>query len=373
MSDQSGHRHTIEERYEAFVKGAPIGIATSTVGGRIVDANDTYLEMIGYSREELERGEILWRNITPPEWVLLDEEVIREGQTTGRTRAFEKEYIAKDGRRVPILIGFALMGVDREDAIVYTIDLSAQKKAEAEVKRLNTELERRVAERTAELEAANKELEAFCYAVSHDLRAPLRSIDGFAYALSQDYEAKLDAEGKDFISRIRYSAKRMDELISALLTLSRITTSDLVRQSVDLSELADTVAFELTQANLMRNIQFEIQPHMTVQGDKRMIRSLLDNLMNNAVKFTAPRLNARISVVQDPDTGWFSVTDNGVGFDMAQASKLFKPFERLHSPREFAGNGIGLATAYRVVRKHGGKITAEAEVDAGTKISFWLP
>ena len=373
MTENQGHIHSIEERFKAFVQGAPIGIASSTVDGRIVDANDTYLEMIGYSREELERGEIRWTDITPPEWVHLDEEVIREGQITGRTRAFEKEYIAKDGRRVPILIGFALTGPKREDAIVYTIDLSAQKRAEEEVRRLNAELERRVAERTAELEASNRELEAFCYAVSHDLRAPLRSIDGFAYALSQDYSEKLDDEGRDFIGRIRYSAKRMDELISALLTLSRITTSELVHQTVDLSELAETVAAELTQSNMMRELQFDIQPGMTVLGDRRMIRSLLDNLLNNAVKFSASRSIAKISVSQDPESGWFKVTDNGVGFDMAQSAKLFQPFERLHSPREYSGNGIGLATVYRVIRKHGGKISAEAKVDEGATFSFWLP
>ncbi len=361
-----------EERFLAFSKSAPIGLITSHLDGRVLDANDALLKMIGYTHEDLQAGLIRWDNLTPTDQLHIDVAAIEEAKKSGSSAAYEKEYITKSGSRIPVLIGFVLVGVNHEEALAFVVDLSSQKKAEAEIRRLNSELEERVAERTSELAAANRELEAFCYSVSHDLRAPLRSIDGFAFALLQDYEDKLDADGVEFIGRIRNSSKRMDELISALLSLSRLTTTPLERQQVDLSLMADAVVAEIRLHNPVRNIEFDIERDLVVSGDPRMLRAVLDNLLGNAAKFSGYKESSLISFGRKVPKGPFCIKDNGVGFDMAQSEKLFKPFERLHSPREFTGSGIGLATVQRIVHKHGGRIWAEAEVNEGATFYFTL-
>jgi light-regulated signal transduction histidine kinase (bacteriophytochrome) len=243
--------------------------------------------------------------------------------------------------------------------------------ASGETERLH-ELERRVEARTAELAAANKELEAFCYAVSHDLRAPLRSIDGFAFALAQDYGDKLDEEGAEFLGRIRNAAKRMDDLITALLSLSRLTTVPVELEVIDLSEMSSQVVSDLGKSVTDHAPRFEVQQGLMVQGDRRMVRAVLDNLIGNAVKFTAKTASPEIRIGRQGISGPFFVADNGVGFDLSQTPKLFQPFERYHNPKEFAGEGIGLATVQRIVRKHGGKIWVEAEPNKGATFYFTL-
>ena len=372
-SDSKPHRvPRVDERLRTFVDFAPIGMVFSHSDGRIFEANRAFLDLVGYTREELVNGDIHWDSLTPEEFLHLDYAAIAEAKESGFSRTYEKVYLTKQGERVPILVGFILVGPTRDEAVAFVVDLTAQKSAEEEAHRLNTELEHRVVVRTMELELANRELEAFCYSVSHDLRAPLRSIDGFAYALTQDYGDKLDSDATDFISRIRASAKRMDELISALLALSRLTRIELAQESVDLSEMGEAVAIDLRHQNPERNLQISIQPNLTVKADRRMLRVILDNLIGNAVKFSAKNPEPRVALGKDPSSGAFYVRDNGVGFDMKESSKLFQPFERLHSPREFAGNGIGLATVQRIVRKHGGRIWAHSEVDKGTTFFFTL-
>ncbi len=361
-----------EERLQAFVDFAPIGMIFSHLDGRVLEANNAFLDLVEYTREELVQGVIRWDALTPTEFLHLDYEAIGEAKVSGTSKTYEKEYISKSGRRIHVLIGFILVGPNREEAVAFVVDITAQKDAEEEVRRLNAELEERVRQRTTELEAANRELEAFCYSVSHDLRAPLRSIDGFAYALFQDYEDKLDSEGIDFIGRIRASAKRMDELVSALLSLSRLTNVELTREQVDVSQLAETIAQELRQQAGNEAIQITIEPNLAVFADRRMLRAVLDNLFRNAVKFTAKADAPTIELGRANQSGPFFVKDNGVGFNMEESGKLFQPFERLHSPREFAGSGIGLATVQRIVRRHGGAIWAEAEVGKGATFFFTL-
>jgi len=361
-----------EERLQAFVDFAPIGMIFSHLDGRVLEANDAFLSLIGFTREDLQSGEIHWDRLTPAEYLPLDYAAIAEAKETGRSRTYEKEYLTKSGTRVHVLLGFILVGPTRDEAVAFIVDITAQNQAEEEVRRLNAELEERVKRRTTEIEATNRELEAFCYSVSHDLRAPLRSIDGFAYALFQDYEAKLDSDAIDFINRIRGSAKRMDELISALLALSRLTRVELDEEKVDLSELAESVAAEIVQQFPDREILITVQPQMTVRADRRMLCVVIDNLIGNAIKFTSKAPKAVIAVGLDKDTGAFFVKDNGVGFNMEESSKLFQPFERLHSPKDFNGSGIRLATVQRIVRKHGGNIWAEAEMDKGATFFFTL-
>ncbi len=226
-----------------------------------------------------------------------------------------------------------------------------------------------------ELEAVNQELEAFSYSVSHDLRAPLRSIDGFSQALLEDCHDQLDASGQDYLRRIRSATQRMGQLIDDLLNLSRVTRSDIQLESVDLSQLANRICNNLQQTQPERQVEFAIQPGLCAQGDTHLLQILLDNLLNNAWKFTSRNLQARIefgAIATNSGIPAYFVRDNGVGFDMAYINKLFRPFQRLHGMHEFPGNGIGLATVQRVIRRHGGRVWAEGIVGQGATFYFTL-
>ena len=253
------------------------------------------------------------------------------------------------------------------------IDITARTKAEEEVRLLNTNLERLVSERTAQLEATNKELEAFCYSVSHDLRAPLRSIRGFTEALLESYAARLDARGRDFLRRACDSSLHMDRLIEDLLKLSRVNRAELAVQLVDLSALAREIAEELRRSEPGRACEVRILPDLTAAGDGRLLRIVMENLLRNAWKFTARTPSPRIEFGRLPGrTPVFFVKDNGAGFDMANADKLFGVFQRLHSTTDFPGTGVGLATVRRVLNRHGGRIWAEAAENRGATFYFTL-
>ena len=247
--------------------------------------------------------------------------------------------------------------------------------AEAEVRALNQDLEARVTQRTAALTTANQELETFAYSVSHDLRAPLRSIDGFSQVLLEDYEDKLDDEGRDALHRVRKATQRMGQLIDDMLKLSRSTRGELAVASVDLSALAEKVVAELRQADSARSVEVRIAPGVVAQGDIRLLDSVLENLLSNAWKFTAHTQNAVIEFGAEErgEELVCHVRDNGAGFDMAFAGYLFAPFQRLHRPSEFAGNGVGLATAKRIVERHHGRIWAEGATNRGATFFFGLP
>ena len=242
------------------------------------------------------------------------------------------------------------------------------------VLRLNAELEERVRERTAELERANRELESFSYSVSHDLRAPLRHMDGFSKALLEDYGDRLDADGKNHLVRIRAGAQRMGRLIDDLLQLADVGRGELERRSVNLSVLAQLIAAELRQEEPEREVTFRIAEGVRAEGDSRLLRVALENLLGNAWKYTGKREGAVIEFGVEERDGEpvYLVRDNGVGFDMAYADKLFQPFQRLHRAEEFEGTGIGLATVRRVVERHGGSIRAEGTVGSGASFYFTL-
>ena len=230
-----------------------------------------------------------------------------------------------------------------------------------------------------ELKVVNKELETFSYSVSHDLRAPLRSIDGFSQALIEDCLDQLDESGHDHLRRIRTATQKMGQLIDDLLTLSRVIRSDMRRESVDLSRLASHTCNVLQQSHPERQVEFNIQPGLVAQGDTRLLQVVLENLLNNAWKFTAKRPQAKIEfglltseTAENISPYTYFVRDDGVGFDMAYADKLFSPFQRLHSVTEFPGNGIGLATVQRIVHRHGGELWAEGSLDQGATFYFTL-
>jgi light-regulated signal transduction histidine kinase (bacteriophytochrome) len=242
-------------------------------------------------------------------------------------------------------------------------DITDRKKAEDELR-----------QRTAELESSNKELEAFSYSVSHDLRAPLRSMAGFSTALLEDYSERLDEDGKLYLRKIQDSSELMGQIMDDLLKLSRVTRSEINFEKVNLSDMARKVVEELQKDEPQRKVKITITPDMTAFGDKNLLNIMLQNLLGNAWKYTSKTTKPQIEMgtVEHNGKRAYFVRDNGVGFDMAYANKLFQPFQRFHKASEFAGTGIGLATVQRIIRRHGGEVWAESKVGEGATFYFTL-
>ena len=273
--------------------------------------------------------------------------------------------------------GASMLAITRSDARRRAAEKAiAERDAHAadQDARHSEQVEQLVAERIAELQAANEQLEAFSYSVAHDLRAPLRSITSFSQALQDDHAEQLDPGGLEYLTHIRRAAQRMGHLIDDLLNLSRVTRAQLRRERVDLSAVARAVVARLRFMQPERDVEVIIEDGLTANADPRLVDIVLTNLLGNAWKFTSKRARARIELAAIPGESptTYVVRDNGVGFDPAQAGRLFGVFQRLHPAHEFDGTGVGLATVQRLIQRHGGKVWAEGEVDRGASLYFTL-
>ena len=487
-----------EARFARLSEAGIIGILVTAQDSRVIAINDTLLDLVGYSRDEVLSGAVAWQDLTPPEWKAVDARALEQLSTSGIAGLREKEYLRKGGTRVPVLAGSAMLEGEAHECISFVLDLTERKEAQVamakmreerlvdekvrrlaaivdssdeaiigktlegvitswnqgahrifgytadeivgkpisllfppgreseepsiletlasgEIKRFDTVRRRKegyeidvavtispvrdamghvvgiskvarditqqrrgeqaLAKAREAAEAASRELEAFSYSVAHDLRAPLRGMNGFAQVLLEDYADKLDAEGRDCLDEICSNARKMGSLIDGLLSLSRVTRGDWKPERVDLSALVRDAAARLAVTDPGRDVSVVAQAHVSADMDASLARVLVENLLGNAWKFTTHAIAPRIEfgVMAGDGTQTLYVRDNGAGFDMEHAAKLFAPFQRLHTVAEFPGTGIGLATVQRIVHRHGGRIRAEGKVGEGATFYFTLP
>lgn len=491
-----------EARIRRLVDSNMVGVIFADFQGNISEVNDAFLAIVGYTREDVPAGNLRWLEMTPPEWLAQDQQVIAEIRQTGACGPFEKEYFRKDGSRVPILIGAALLPDSDDECVCFVVDLTDRNRAEAilwesearfrhmtdtspimvwmsgtdkrrnyvnqswlnftgrtiqqelgngwtegihpddferclhiyttafdarqpvemdyrlshasgeyrsivdlgvprftaqgdflgyigscfdihdrvqaeaQMRQMNEILEQRVKERTAQLEAANRELEAFSYSVSHDLRAPLRHIDGFTDLLRKRLaEADLDETSQRYLNTISQTTKQAGILIDDLLAFSRMGRTEMRSLQINMNQLVQEVCKEIEQETKGQPIHWQVEPLPTVRGDLAMLRQVVRNLLNNAVKYSRSRPYTEIAIgsISDPQEDVFFVRDNGIGFNMQYSHKLFGIFQRLHSDPQFEGTGIGLANVQRIIHRHGGRTWAEGVVDGGATFYFTLP
>ena len=359
-----------DDRYRALLESAPDAVVIADTHGRVVLVNAQTESLFGFGRHELLGMPV---EMLLPERFRADHAGLRQGYaarpvTRPMGAGLDLYARRRDGGEFPVSISLSPIRVGELTYVYAAIrDITAQRVAERRIRELNDSLARQ----NNDLKAVNQELEAFSYSVSHDLRAPLRAIDGFSQILLKEHAGQLDEKGLDRLGRVRRGAQRMGELIDDLLKLSRVSRAELKVQRVDLGGLATEVVEALRKQEPERSVTLDIAPNLDAEADPKLLRIALDNLLGNAWKFTARRQAARIEVGRENATTFF-VRDNGAGFDMAYADKLFGAFQRLHDAGEFPGTGIGLATAQRVIHKHGGRIWAESAPEAGATFRFTL-
>lgn len=389
---REGELHSLSGFQHAILHNAAHAIISASPSGIVTSFNPAAERLLGYSAQEIIGKQ------TPNCWHDADEIAAYAAQlaaTFGMTvqpgfevftiradRDLPEErewtYIRKGGQRVAVNLSITALRDESGRATGYVgmaYDLTERKQAEAEIRKLNQELERRVAERTAQLEATNKELEAFAYSVSHDLRTPLRAIDGFSKILLDGYSSKLDGEGMRLLNVVRDNTARMAQLIDDMLKFSRTGRMELSLNVIDMNRMVRQVVEELRSNAGVEGVELQIGDLPPVHGDSAMIHQVVLNLLSNALKFSRGQAVPRIEVgaSESAEEIIYYVKDNGVGFDMQFADKLFGVFQRLHSISEFDGTGIGLAIVKRIILRHGGRVWAEGHVGSGATFYFALP
>ena len=376
MEDITDHQkleHDIEAselRYRRLFETAQDGILIiGAKSGEIMDANPFLLKMLGYPKQDL-LGKKLWEL-----GFIRDKAASREAfqilQDKGYVRYEDLPLETKDGNPMDVEFVSNVYRIDGEQVIQCNIrNITERKQTEREISKLNENLVRR----TNEAELVNQELEAFSYSVSHDLKAPLRSISGFSDVLLEDYSTNFDKQSKQYLQKIKDASVHMAKLIDDLLVLAKVTSIEINFGKVNLSELAKEVIGELQYADPDRKVKVEIVPNLMAYGDRNLLSIVLTNLLGNAWKFSSKVAKPRIELGITEQNGkpTYFIRDNGAGFDMEYADKLFKPFQRLHMASEFDGTGIGLSLVQRIIHRHGGRVWAEGKVGEGATLYFTL-
>ncbi len=365
-----------EAKYIDLYDNAPdMYVSVDAKTALVTQCNQTLARNLGYSREEIIGHPIF--DLYHPDCMQEVQKAFQQFVESGEIHDKELILMRKDGSKLDVSLNVSAVR-DEDGNILHSRstwrDITERKQTEGELQKHRLHLEELVADRTAELNAINKELEAFSYSVSHDLRAPLRTMDGFSQAVIEDYGDQLDDEGKDYLRRIRRASQHMAQLIDDILQLSRISRAEMHTEAVELSKLVRSIADTLQQSQSERQVEFAIEDGIVVQGDKRLLAIALENLLSNAWKFTANKPKGMIEfgiTEYDKDIVYY-VRDNGAGFDIKHAEKLFTPFQRLHSDEDYPGTGIGLSTVQRIIRRHSGNIWAEAEPGQGATFYFTL-
>ncbi|MFA6189215.1 MAG: PAS domain S-box protein [Sulfuricurvum sp.] len=370
------NKHFISKEIDSsIVKFSPDAIITISPDGTILTWNASAEKLFGYTIDEAIGKPIAF--LYSLDWVPKEAEIRNRIMEGASFQQLETVFIAKNGSEANVSISLAPLKDSNNNIIGLSKiirDITDKKRSENEIRTLNSELERKVIDRTAALQNAYDEMEAFTYSVSHDLRSPLRATDGFSQALLEDYGDKLDATAQDYLSRIRLASQKMGGLIDDLLQLSRQTRTDMLPSTIDIGVIARQIISELTQQSPERHVDFTINGDLNAYADANLMYIVLDNLLGNAWKYTSQHSNATIefgSFIENGEKVYY-VRDDGAGFDMAYVEKLFKPFQRLHTVQEFSGNGIGLAMVYRIINRHLGRVWAQGEIEKGATFFFTL-
>lgn len=368
---QGGFIEVNDVLFRILSDSLPDAILIVDVRGHIMLANAQADLLFGYTRDEL-LGRTMEMLLSPEVRELHRqhcEQYLAASVPRPLTAVLDTFAFRKDGSSVPVDVSLSPIEFQSGITVIASIrDITQRKQAESEIRELNA----RLADHVTELMAVNHELEAFSYSVSHDLRAPLRSIDGFSQALLEDCRDQLDPQGRDYLTRVRDASLRMTQLIDDLLSLSRITRAEMTKSTLDMSAMAQNILDERRRTEPQRVVECEIEAALVVDADPRLLRVALTHLLDNAWKFTAKTPGAKIAVGKRGHGKGvvYYVADNGAGFDMTHADKLFGVFQRLHGADEFPGTGVGLAIVQRVIHRHGGKVWTDAAIDQGATFYF---